>query len=122
MICVSWQFCCQNVEDMSRLTGKTTGIPPRTALDPSSAALLLKNKPSAPSPVFHDRTVAPCKSTSTRSPAGSVAITRELSSDRLTSGVGALGVMGILVGRGLSGIVAVAEREYWLQERRVRAT
>lgn len=61
------------------LTGKTTGIPPRTALLPSRAAFSLSHKFSVLPPwLFQLVTVAPYRSTSTLSPEGRVAMTFEL--------------------------------------------
>jgi len=66
------------VEIVKVLTGKTTGMPPRTALLPSSAAFSLNQRFSLPLDC-HEITVAPYSKTSTDSPVGSVALTRELS-------------------------------------------
>lgn len=62
-----------------KLTGKTSGMPPLTALLPSSTAPSLSQSFSLPLASFQLRTVAPCRSTSTVSPVGSVALTRPLS-------------------------------------------
>ena len=74
------------------------GMPPRTGLEPSSAALELRNRFSLPLLDFHEMMVAPCRRTSMRSPCGSEATTRELSSEMVTSGAGAEGEMGISEG------------------------
>ena len=79
-------------------TGNTRGMPPLTGLEPSSAALELRNKFSLPLLDFHEMMVAPCRSTSMRSPCGREATTRELSSEMVTSGAGAEGEMGISEG------------------------
>ena len=81
-----------------QLTGKTKGIPPRTDFDPSRRALELTNKFSLPSAVFHERTVAPKRRTSIDSPVGKLAVTRELSSEMETCGVGMVGETGMAEG------------------------
>ena len=80
------------------LTGKTKGMPPLTALDPSRWALELTNKFSLPFAVFHERTVAPKRRTSTDSPVGKLAVTLELSSEMETWGVGMVGETGMAEG------------------------
>jgi hypothetical protein len=55
-------------------TGKTTGIPPRTGLLPSSLAAELRKRFSRPL-LFQLITVAPYRSTSTESPVGRLATT-----------------------------------------------
>lgn len=61
-------------------TGNTMGMPPRTALEPSSTALSLSHSRSATAPpptaAFHDSTVAPVSRMSTDSPEGRTAVTR----------------------------------------------
>ncbi len=80
-------------------TGKTSGMPPRTALVPSSLAASLSHSFSAPFLSFQLTTVAPYSSTSTLSPVGSTAVTRELSSEKVTCGWGARpGVLASAVG------------------------
>ena len=81
-----------------RLTGKTSGIPPRTGLEPSRRALELRKRFSLPLADFQDVTVAPCNRTSTFSPVGSCAVTRELSSEMETCGEGWMGETGIAAG------------------------
>ena len=83
---------------MGVLTGKTRGIPPLTAFEPSRWALELTNKFSLPFAVFHERTVAPKRRTSTDSPVGKLAVTLELSSEMETCGVGIVGETGIAEG------------------------
>ena len=61
-------------------------------------AALLRKRFSLPLADFQDRMVAPYRSTSIRSPEGKVAITRELSSEIETCGVGATGETGIAEG------------------------
>lgn len=68
--CIGWIF--------GEHTGKTSGIPPRTALVPSSLAPSLNHSFSSPEASFQLRTVAPKSRTSTLSPEGSTAVTREL--------------------------------------------
>lgn len=82
----------------SQLTGNTTGMPPRTALDPSSMAFSLNHRCSCPAFV-HEITVAPCSSTSTDSPVGRLAVTRELSGEMLTCGCGPVDLAVIAAGR-----------------------
>lgn len=67
--CVDGFFVC-------KLTGKTSGMPPLTALLPSSTAPSLSQSFSLPPASFQLRTVAPCSRTSTVSPVGSAALTR----------------------------------------------
>lgn len=67
----------ENVDSNWRRTGKTTGIPPRTALDPSSTAPLLNQSFSSPDASFQLMTVAPKRRMSTLGPEGSVAVTVE---------------------------------------------
>lgn len=62
-----------------KLTGNTSGMPPLTALLPSSTAPSLSQSFSLPPASFQLRTVAPCSRTSTVSPVGSVALTRPFS-------------------------------------------
>lgn len=59
---------------LQALTGKTSGMPPRTAFEPSSLAASLRNKFSLPL-LFQLITVAPKSRTSTESPVGRVATT-----------------------------------------------
>lgn len=66
-----WRLC--------KLTGKTSGMPPLTALVPSSTAPSLSQSFSLPLASFQLRTVAPCSRISTVSPVGSAALTRPLS-------------------------------------------
>lgn len=66
-------------------TGKTTGMPPRTAFVPSRIAPELRKRFSL-SLFFHEVTVAPYKSTSTESPVGKVAVT--LDPSECTEGCG----------------------------------
>lgn len=61
------------------LTGKTSGMPPLTALEPSSTAFSLSQSFSFPAASFQLITVAPCSRTSTDSPVGSWAETRPVS-------------------------------------------
>lgn len=63
------------------LTGKTSGMPPLTGLEPSRCALELRKRFSLPVEDFQEITVAPWSKTSTLSPVGKLAVTRELSSD-----------------------------------------
>ena len=79
-------------------TGKIRGIPPLTAFEPSRRALELRNSFSWPFAVFHERTWAPKRRTSTDSPVGKLAVTRELSSEMETWGVGMVGETGIAEG------------------------
>ena len=81
-----------------KLTGKTNGMPPRTAFEPSRTALELKKRFSAPFADFHEVMVAPCRSTSMDSPVGKLAVTLALSSEMDTCGVGITGDTGIAVG------------------------
>lgn len=83
---------------MSRLTGKTSGIPPLTGLEPSRCALELRKIFSLPVEDFQEITVAPWSKTSTLSPVGKLAVTRELSSDIETCGVGVTGDTGMALG------------------------
>ncbi len=55
-------------------------------------------------------TVAPCRSTSTRSPVGKLADTRSLSSDMETCGVGKTGETGIAEGFFERSIVTIRTR------------
>lgn len=68
----------------AKLTGNTSGMPPRTALLPSSTALSLNQSFSLPLASFQLITVAPWSRTSTLSPVGSVAVTRPASLSMLT--------------------------------------
>ena len=70
--------------DDSPRTGKTRGMPPRTPLVPSSLVFSLSHSFSSPEASFQLSTVAPKSSTSTLSPVGSVAVTRELPWEMLT--------------------------------------
>lgn len=74
------------------------GTPPRTAFDPSRLALELRKRFSLPLADFHEITVAPYNKISTRSPVGKLAVTRELSSEMETRGVGWMGETGIAAG------------------------
>ena len=82
----------------SKLTGNTTGIPPRTPLEPSSLVFSLNQSFSSPFASFQLSTVAPKSSTSTLSPVGNVAVTRELPSEMVTWACG-----------GSAGVVAKAD-------------
>lgn len=73
-------------------------MPPRTAFDPSRCAFELRKRFSLPLADFHDITVAPYSSTSIDSPVGKLAVTRELSCEMETWGVGMTGETGILAG------------------------
>ena len=77
------------------LTGKTTGIPPLTAFEPSKWAFSLRNRFSLPLADFQEMTVAPYRRTSTDSPVGRKAVMRELSSAIETCGAGVRGETGI---------------------------
>ena len=115
----SCKVACRERGKKSRdvLTGKTRGIPPLTAFDPSRCALWLTNRFSLPAAVFHERTVAPKRRTSTDSPVGRLAVTLELSPEMDTCGVGMVGETGIAEGfldrsmmpMRLTGIVCGAE-------------
>ena len=72
-----------------RHTGNTTGMPPLTAFDPSSAAFSLNHRFSLPLLFFQLITVAPCSRISTLSPVGSLAVIRVLSGEMSTVGCGA---------------------------------
>lgn len=76
---------------VGRLTGKTIGMPPLTGLLPSSLAASLSQSLSMPAAFFHEMTVAPKRSTSTDSPVGSLAETRELETSTAACG-GKVGV------------------------------
>lgn len=65
-------------------TGKTRGMPPRTAFVPSSFAPSLSHNFSSPEASFQLSTVAPYRRTSTLSPVGSDAVTRELPCEMVT--------------------------------------
>lgn len=95
-------------------TGKTMGMPPRTGAEPSRAADSLSHNFSWPAASFQLRTLAPCSRTSTLSPVGSVAETREWSWVMSTVGCGgAAGVDARAEGLlGLSTMVAGVWR--WL--------
>jgi hypothetical protein len=82
-------------------------MPPRTGLLPSSAAASLTHRFSLPSAFFQLTTVAPKSSTSTDSPLGSRADTRELSAEMLTTGCGARVMGEICAGRWARSIVGV---------------
>ena len=58
----------------------------------------LTNRFSLPFAVFHERTVAPKRRTSTDSPVGKLAVTLELSSEMETCGVGMVGETGMAEG------------------------
>lgn len=66
------------------LTGNTSGMPPLTALEPSSTAFSLSQSFSLPAASFQLMTVAPCSRTSTDSPVGSLAETRPASLSMFT--------------------------------------
>jgi len=68
------------------LTGKTSGMPPLTGFDPSSLAASETQSFSFPARSFQLITVAPNRRTSTLSPVGRVADTREFSWEMLTCG------------------------------------
>lgn len=70
-------------------TGNTSGMPPRTALLPSRTAPSLSHSFSPPARSFHEMTVAPYSMTSTLSPVGSTADTREFPCEMLTCAWGA---------------------------------
>lgn len=71
-----------------RLTGKTRGMPPLTALDPSSLAASLSHSFSRPAASFQLMTVAPHSKISRLSPVGSTADTREFLCAKSTCGCG----------------------------------
>lgn len=73
-------------------------MPPRTGFEPSRRALELRKRFSLPLADFHDITVAPKRSTSTDSPVGRLALTRELSCEMDTFGVGMTGETGMAEG------------------------
>ena len=58
----------------------------------------LTNRFSLPFAFFHERTVAPKRRTSTDSPVGKLAVTRELSCEIETWGVGMVGETGMAEG------------------------
>lgn len=80
------------------LTGKTMGMPPRTAFDPSRRAFELRKRFSLPLALFHEMTVAPCRRTATNSPDGRVAVTRSFSFEIMTRGEAFCGDTGMLLG------------------------
>ena len=84
--------------EKEKRTGKTTGIPPLTGFEPSRWALSLRNKFSVPWADFQEMTVAPNRRTSTDSPLGRLAVTRELSAEMVTWGAGAIGDTGMALG------------------------
>ena len=71
MGCLGFMVVCE-----CKLTGNTSGMPPLTALLPSSTAPSLSQSFSLPLASFQLRTVAPCSRISTVSPVGSAALTR----------------------------------------------
>lgn len=73
---------------MDQRTGNTSGTPPLIALLPSNFAASLNHSLSCPSPPFQLITVAPCSRTSTLSPVGSTASTRECACVMLTCACG----------------------------------
>jgi hypothetical protein len=87
-----------------RLTGKTMGMPPLTALLPSSLAASLSHSFSSPAPSFQLITVAPYSRTWTLSPVGSSAVTLELSAEKLTVACG--GSPGVDDSAGSLGLLA----------------
>jgi hypothetical protein len=80
-----------------RLTGNTSGMPPRTGLLPSSLAASLSQSFSAPAAVFQLMTVAPYRRISTDSPVGRRATTRSSSASTAACGAN-VGVAASAVG------------------------
>ncbi len=80
------------------LTGKTRGIPPLTGFEPSRWALELRKRFSLPLADFQEMTVAPYNKTCSCWPVGRLAVTRELSSEMETCGVGWMGETGMAAG------------------------
>lgn len=69
------RISCEKVYKMMVHTGKTTGTPPRTGLDPSNLAAVLSQRFSRPLASLQEITLAPKRRTSTDSPVGSFAVT-----------------------------------------------